>query len=485
MKLNLRGARFSDHWRKVYKRRYETALKQLTFRNLGSINDGTVNFYGGITAIVGSNGVGKSTLAAAVGDVLRKDGDETEISHAMRLDGSSLEATFSIKQVSNTFEISERNGHREKMGEPFSGTLVWFDPATSAKNVSAIQGDPTFKVLLSQVKPIELDPDDISVLNFLTNKVYTAGRIYEIPDYQEVERFPYFEVTSFGRTYGTERMGDGEVALFFIFWLLRYLPETAIMVLEEPETHISPRAQQALMDMLAAYSAEEGIQFVITTHSPTVIAKIPTEALIVVISDEGMSRVVTSATKDDIARILGENATYRGALVVEDIGAQHFLSYLLQELAPDLASAYEVVSRTSESEVTAALLSMPKTKPWLKIVGCYDGNMKGRINDANHAWPHRFLPGNTDPDEMLLKSLNESEVARVAARLQLTEDRVRMVRNYICGRDLHDFPSEVAEFTKLPINLVRRSLVLIWLESANNETAAKDFITELRTAVET
>jgi hypothetical protein len=48
-----------------------------------------------------------------------------------------------------------------------------------------------------------------------------------------------------------------------------------------------------------------------------------------------------------------------------------------------------------------------------------------------------------------------------------------MLRNYISGRDLHGCPVEVAQFTNVPIGLIRRSLVLLWLEFGNNEAEAK------------
>src|SRR5580704_6368692 len=90
--MNLREARFDDHWRHVFAKNYPTRFAQIAFIGLSCIRDSTIHFAAGITAIIGSNGVGKSTLAAAISELL-SNGSEVAAGHRDRLVGSATDGT--------------------------------------------------------------------------------------------------------------------------------------------------------------------------------------------------------------------------------------------------------------------------------------------------------------------------------------------------------------------------------------------------------
>src|SRR5712671_1809818 len=71
--MSVKDARFDDHWRHALVRTYRTRFVELHFKNLFCLADGQVRFSGGISAIVGSNGVGKSTLIAAIADLIANE----------------------------------------------------------------------------------------------------------------------------------------------------------------------------------------------------------------------------------------------------------------------------------------------------------------------------------------------------------------------------------------------------------------------------
>lgn len=93
--MSVRRARFGDHWRKVFLRTYSVRYLRLQFSGVRGLRDDTVHFSSGITAIVGGNGVGKSTLAHAVADVLAPgDGVPQLQPSGARVRGSVLTATL-------------------------------------------------------------------------------------------------------------------------------------------------------------------------------------------------------------------------------------------------------------------------------------------------------------------------------------------------------------------------------------------------------
>ena len=102
----------------------------------------------------------------------------------------------------------------------------------------------------------------------------------------------YFEVTTEGVTYGSEMMGLGELALHLMLWHLERVEPQSIMLIEEPETHISPRSQQALLNVLARASARKKLWVIVTTHSAGIVARIPREHIRLVYRDGARNRFV-------------------------------------------------------------------------------------------------------------------------------------------------------------------------------------------------
>ena len=64
----MRKAKETDYWDKVYKRKYSRNLLSVELNGLNNLQE--ISFSKGITAICGLNGAGKSTIIAAVKDLL-------------------------------------------------------------------------------------------------------------------------------------------------------------------------------------------------------------------------------------------------------------------------------------------------------------------------------------------------------------------------------------------------------------------------------
>ncbi len=173
---------------------------------------------------------------------------------------------------------------------------------------------------------MQLNEVELEIACYLVGKNYTAIEIFEISDYGEMDRFPYFRVTADGITYGSEEMGRGELSLLLTYWVLHDLPRESILILEEPETHVSPRSQDSLMNIVAKLADERAIWVLVTTHSPTVIRHIPRTHLKVLVRDQGRTKVVENATIVQIGELLGGGVAYQGLILVEDVTAQDFLS---------------------------------------------------------------------------------------------------------------------------------------------------------------
>ncbi len=484
--MSLRQAKFGDHWRHAFKRQFPTKFTKIAVRSLSGFADISIDFTGGINAIVGGNGVGKSTIVAAIDQLLAPAGRAQDNRYARKLKGSVIEGTLFADGVERVLSIrDDESGARVLTGSRFEGDYNLLDPSRLASEcLRYTLTDPNFGDLLEPVTPLQLSAAQLEVASYLVGKNYTNVSIYEISEYGGLERFPYLRATSAGVTYGTEDMGRGELSLLLIFWSLYDMQKNSILILEEPETHVSPRSQDCLMNIVAKLCDETGIWAIVTTHSPTVIRRIPPPHVKLLVKDEGPATVPAAATKLDVGMILGGGVALRGVILVEDEAAKDFLFGLLERLHPDMGRQFEILVAGSASAITDALGSMPATQGWLTLIGAYDGDMRKVVDKAAVRWPVAFLPGESDPAQ-LLKSLaiaTPSISSSLSVELGVTEDLVKIALNHVAGVGHHDYLREFAHAINLSESHVRRGFVRLWLEDAGNLPGARQLIEDVRQA---
>ena len=484
--VNMRDARIRDHWRRALSRLYPTNLGNLQFDSLQSFRDATITFAPGITAIVGGNGVGKSTLIAAIVEILKNGDQALAIDRFDRLSGSTTRATANVSRRECTLSI-ETNGLGERVptGDIFDGEIRWLDPSGFSQScVRQIRNDSNFPDLLEPVSPAVLSPAELETVSYLIGKSYNECVIYEISDYGGLERFPYFQVVVSGEAYGSESMGRGELSLLLSYWILRDIPKCSILILEEPETHVSPRSQDHLMNIIAKFCDERAICVIAATHSPSIIRKIPPTHIRLITREAGIASVIDPPSLVQIARVLSGGVAYKGIFLVEDIGANFFLRGLLEELAGDLLPQFEVVIAGDAASIAQSITSLPRTKAWLTVVGVFDGGMQSTTNVQGSNWPHVYLPGNEAPEAALRTLVNAgaSFIAEIATSLQKSEEDVRASLEFVVGLDHHEWIAEFSKMLGREVTVVRHVLVRMWI--AHNEALAKAFIAEVRTRLE-
>ncbi len=94
-------------------------------------------------------------------------------------------------------------------------------------------------------------------------------------------RFTTAEMTSLERKWKPlELAGIGFLQVIQIFaYLLYYRP--ALLLVDEPDAHLHPTAQEQLIPVLVAASQKTDTQVVLTTHSPSVIRALPSAAHVI------------------------------------------------------------------------------------------------------------------------------------------------------------------------------------------------------------
>lgn len=478
--MSIRRARAADFWRTTLSRKFENRYEKLTYEDLCCLGTGELQFCGGISAIVGGNGVGKSTLAAALGEILQTTIAQRYVGDRTRLGGSKLRGFVRETNAERTRYASGSAERREIGGDSITTESWWLDPAYWGFHTRRqVASDPNFADVIEPVKPLELNQEQLDRLCYVVGKKYDSCLIFEISDYAGFDRFPYFKVTSNGVKYGSEGMGQGELSLMLVLWVLQDLPKNSILILEEPESHVSPRSQAALMNVIAEAAALRGIWTIITTHSPTIAEPIPAEHLRLVARTASGVEIIHKAKRHLIASVLGSGQSYNGMALVEDDVAKEFLISILDEFDPDLLRQLEVVSAGGESKISAALPALPQSSQF-RLLGVYDGDQRGRINGEDFNWPHVFLPGTQDPAAMLKESMQiDGATSLLITELRRDPDSIVAALDAHLGTEPRDWIIECAKAMVITKGELVRCLFRVWLQSPGATQMAREFVDSL------
>jgi predicted ATPase len=483
--VTLRAARTNDFWRKVFKRGYSVRLDSLQYNELRGFENGSIQFKPGITAIVGGNGVGKSTLAHATIEVLGGAVEYGTNSFSRdRLRGSQLVASVAgFDAVSQVSLHIDHSGTKTRLATAIEGEFVWFDPSQLAMMIqNQVRSDSNFNDLLEAAGRRVSSRDELSNANFIVGKDYSKLEVWEIVDYGTLPVLPYFRVHVGDVTYGAENMGRGELALLSALWMLNRLQKRTILAIEEPENYVSSRSQNAFMDLVARACVEKELWVVVTTHSPVVIQNLPKEHIILLNSDGASSRVVPSPSVHQVAAILGGGTSYNVLLLTEDECASSFALALCEFADDDLWRQLSAVAMGGKTEIEKVLGALPKPARWLNVlVGVYDGDIRNEKRLPLH-WRTVFLPGELAPED-LLRSAVDSDAGRdmLAEFHGVSLDNIRIALEAVRGVDCHDWLEGFSESIGPDKKTVTRSLVRAWC--TQNSKAAKAFVDELREAI--
>lgn len=481
----MRDARAADHWRRALNRQYQLFLKRIEFEALGVFGAGAIDFNAyGITAVIGGNGVGKSTLIAAVGALLTDFNGYVEGDYIGRLDGAKIIGSFktSADDAVITVTISEERTI-ERISSPVADSIFWIAPSNYASSMRAlIADDANFGDLIESVTPIELGEDERLELSSIVGKTYDKCLFYEIADVGDLEIFPHFRVQAEGIEYGSDRMGLGELSVFLMYWCLRKLEKHSLLIVEEPETHLSPRSQRQLMNYIAKRCAEDGLAVLLTTHSPEIVEKVDQKNLILLSRAGTKVEAHRNPSRRQVMNLLGVVDKKVGILVLEDRAGQLVLLEILRYFESPLSYEFELLIAGNNSKIDLAIKHTPKSGSWFAMIGIYDGDQRSESKPKDAVWPYIHLPTSHSPEGYLFFLLGK-DVKRLAELISKPEDRILGALESMKGMDEHDALVHFAHVVEVDLNVLVRAVISVGYTNLDNQAEAAAFVRELHDVV--
>ena len=375
----------------------------------------SVEFNFPVVAVVGENGSGKSTLLKAATCIYDHDDKDKRFypsdffvtTHWDNIQGVTL--NYRIKRGPNidSFRITKP-------------TKRWRDPAKLPKrNVYMLDISRTLPLdasagyakiarsTASEIESVEINDEYRERLSHVLGRAYQAARFAtsNVDARRQVGllKREWGEVSQF-------HQGAGEDATLDLFRVLQNIPANSLLIIDEVEASLHPRAQRRLTRFLLWLSRQRRIQIILSTHSPYVLEELPQEArLLLLPGPQGLS-VVYGVSPEFALSCLDDEVHPDLHVFVEDRDAEIWL----REILASSAATSEILRRIQINPVGPA-----------NVVGILgklgkDGKLPYKsvsFTDGDHEYEDCLkLPGTIAPERVVFRDLKEFNWSNLAER---------------------------------------------------------------------
>lgn len=473
----MRKAKAADHWRHLSESvNRPFKLDKFEYHDVLGLGTGALILDRALTVLCGRNGVGKSTLLRSVAHLFRAAEASPDL--IRRMERARLVCYGQWNRSAYTLDTAEDKPvdwldqlHVRLVEPSLTNGIQRYFRSLDADGLVA---------LVEATERVPLQPDELESANFVLGRQYTEISFAEIEvELGALEVVPYFSVSVDGAKYGSEDMGMGEFSVLFLLWALRTLPKSgAFLLVEEPEAFVSPAAQRKLMDVLAKYCDERRAWVLVTTHSPAILANVPSDQIRAVLrGTEGtlVERTSIASYLETLDMLPRKN----GVVLVEDLAAREFLYRVCDKFFEEFRTSYEVVTcPDGASQIIAVLNKVPKAST-VCLCGVLDGDLGENVKDVRGAWGVAILPGPCAPD-IHIRNAVEADVGGAAALLGVDDRTLGVKLSNIKGCDFHDWAALLAQLLGRSETDVLSAGSRLWVEDAAHDAATSAFCDELR-----
>jgi predicted ATPase len=367
-----------------------------------------------IMAVVGENGAGKSTVlqcAAAVyksakpGTKARFASDyfpqtpwdqvvNAEIAYAVR-EGSQLTISAITKRTDRwRGNLKRRPRHVEYIDlsrvQPVPARVGYTRLATNKwKEIAAAEF----------ARPM------LERFNAIMGREYDRARM-ALTNGDSQRRVPVID--QLGAEYSGFHQGGGETTIAEL--LQREIPAYSLVLIDEVESSLHPRAQRRLIRDLAERCREGEWQVVLTTHSPYVLEELPPEARAYIMQGSGEARRIVYGVSPNLAMTKMDDIQYADCdLYVEDERAGALLIEVLTAINRDAGQRCRTIPYGAAS-VGQALGQMVVGEKFPRLSCVFLDGDKGEAPGCLN------LPGGDAPEPVVFDALKERGWAQIHER---------------------------------------------------------------------
>jgi predicted ATPase len=474
----MRRAKLEDAWRRIRKghKQWEFVISSFAYDDISGLGSGEIVFNSQVSVLAGPNGVEKTTLLKAIW--ASADPHDAQLGHTASLKfasgRASLRCTRKADRLSSDVEFVA--------GEVRSGLKMEFecfhlDPGVPQLMQRKFCSFSSVDDIINGMSVQLADEVLLEEINYVSRRDYREIKIYEIDDGDDVA--PFFEVAYRDDRYDSRTMGAGELSSLFLWWAIDRAPNNSLLLVEEPETYLSPAAQEALIEFLVVSVSKKFLNVIMTSHSPNVFRRLPLESMVCLYRQGGGTKIANRPIHPEWWRTVGIEPPVDIIVLVEDLSAELLLRHILESNDPILARRLEVRQKAGQGDIVTFLRAVDQQFMAIKIIGAFDGDQKGQVPDEILVLSV-FLPGEEAIETQFRSLINEDQ----SLLPKVTGSKDNYILAGLEGLDSHDWFHRLADGLGKSQEQLFTIIYPIWEASHDHKSQALQFVTDLVSRIE-
>ena len=299
-----------------------------------------------IMAIVGENGSGKSTVIQCAASIYQAPSEKKpRFASDFFLDTAwesikNASIAYSVREGDENYTASiRRPGPRWRGNSKRRTRNVEYIDLSRVQPVSSRVG--YLRLAKGNLKEVSSDTFEESRLRRF-NQI--MGRDYDVARLSLTDADEHREVVVLshqGNTYSGFHQGAGETTMVEL--LRRDLPRYSLVLIDEIETSLHPRAQRRLIRDLADRCRERELQVVLTTHSPSILDELPMVARAQILQSSAGRHIVYGVSPEFAMTQMDDVPQYECDIYVEDARAAILLREILAAREPTVVKRCRLI----------------------------------------------------------------------------------------------------------------------------------------------
>lgn len=406
-------------------------IRQVRFDSFRQIRNLTINFTSPVTVVSGTNRCGKTTILLSIAcshfDFKKRNYSNGKLERqtwsnvlkSVDHDKQNSDWTYHL-QIKTGAKLEERRGQRKLLTKKWNGlgkkesqivgvAVVYLDldRILPARYYSSVLQKNAQKATGTDVSTIHQKYIE-TCLSYIFEETYFVQKLF---NHNGRDIFGF----SNGNKYSSLNSASGEDVLSRILIDCIEAPQNSLILIDELELGLHPKIQRRLMDIIFHISLTEQKQFVITSHSSTVISSVP-ESSRIFIDNNGSTQQVISPISINAALSKMDSECYPLIdLFCEDDIAERIINKAKNNIQSQSIDSRLINVIVSGSATDTYLNFLVRTRIYSKVSiksghSCVlDGDMQNLLNkNGQHQFPAQdglfFLLGNDPPEKILCDS---------------------------------------------------------------------------------
>lgn len=272
-------------------------------------------------------------------------------------------------------------------------------------------------------------------------------------------------------------LGAGELTM--AEFLTSDPPAYSLVLIDEVETSLHPRAQRRLLRDLADLCRTRELQIILTTHSPYILSELPPEARGYIMREGGNRELVLGVSPEYAMTKMDDDVHSECDVYVEDERAKDMLREILVAHAPDVVSRVQFVPYGA-ANVGQALGQMAANQRFPRpSVVFLDGDQAPQVGC-------NILPGGDAPERVIFEGLHSTNWNGLDARTgRLFSDIADACTRALASTNHHEWVQSASQRLLLGSDLLWQAMCAEWANSGLDATTGRQVTDVIRAALPT